>query len=108
MAEERRAQDEEGDDGDLQREAGLEEDGAEVGERGGQGGVGEVFDADGVEGLDERGEEAEGGEDAAGVERGAVRDEVEDAAEDVEVGEFEKGAGRRGVFSEGSLAIVGA
>lgn len=80
------AEDEEGDDGELQRETGLEEGVAEVCEARGEGLERNVLDADGVKGLDESGEEAEGGEHAAGVQGGTVGDVVEDAAEDVEVG----------------------
>ena len=49
--------------------------------------------AEGVEDFDDEGQEAEGGEGAAGVDGCEVRDVVEDAAEDVVVGEFEDGAG---------------
>lgn len=46
------AEDEERDDGELQREPGFEEGVAGGGEGGGEGCVGQVLDADGVEDLD--------------------------------------------------------
>lgn len=54
--------------------------------------VGPVADAVAVEGLNEGGEAAEGGEDAAWVEGGVVGDVVEEAAEDLVVAHFVEGA----------------
>lgn len=85
--------DEEEDDDDLDDEGGLEDVaaggllGRGQGEVGGEGGAGAV------EALDEGRDYGEGGDDAAGVDGGVVRNVVEEAAEDVVVGEFEEGAG---------------
>lgn len=89
--------DEEEDDGDLDDEAGLHEGMARCAAGAGEGEVCGVRCAPAVEALDDEGEEGKGGEDAAGVEGGVVGDVVEEAAEDVVVGELEEGAWGREV-----------
>lgn len=64
---------------------------------GGEGLVHGVGDAVAVEDFDEEGDEGEGGEDAARVDRGVVGRVVEDAAEGGVVCEFEEGAGLWGM-----------
>lgn len=54
-------------------------------------GVGNVRGACAVQGFDDCGEEAEGGEDAAGVDRGLVGDVIEATGEHEVVGEFVEG-----------------
>lgn len=80
--------DEEGEDDELEDEGDFEEGAAEVGFAGGDAAGGDVGGAVAVEDLDDGGQGAEGGEDAAWVDGGVVWDVVEDAGEDEVVCEF--------------------
>lgn len=80
--------DEQEDDDDLDEQRGLEERFAGLLAGGRQRLVGGARGADAGEGLDGRGDEGEGGQDAAWVDGREVRDVEEDAAEDLVVGEF--------------------